>query len=895
MISKANLSFPRIFSPMFALPILVIFFLLNSVYAQEYAVTFRVDMTSAEDFDPDADTVYLTGSMFGWAMPGDDPANQTMSRVGDSMIWAKTLDLDPGEYVYKYFLNAGWGGGEWDGGDDRMLDVSDEMVVNNVWGIMGEAYTVTFDVVDENSQPVEDAVVTFDGQTHPEGEYQIPFVLPGTYSWSVSAEDFITQTGEVTVTDGDVTVEVTLETGETPVFSVTFNVDMSPAEDFDPDADVVYLTGSMLGWVEPGTDPDNQTMARVDDSMIWAKTLELEPGGYAYKYFLNAGWDGGEWEGGDDRTIQVAGDMTVDNLWGVLDDTYVVTFQVSDDEGQTIDHAVITFDGQTYPEGEYVIPNIFPGTYPWSVSAEGFITESGEASVVDQDVTLEITLETEEEPTEPEIVFANLQWPGEATIELDESLDVFAQVEVSLAEIDENDGVEGLQVWIGYHNENTHPEEWTHWIQAEYNGLGGYSGRPEYLATLGSDIDETGIYYYASRFQLNEEDYVYGGFNAENDGGFWNGTTNVSGVLTVVEFIETFSVTFNLDMSPAAEFNPGTDTVFVTGSMFGWAEPGDDPGNQIMTRVDNSMTWTNTLEMEAGGYAYKFFLNAGWEGGEWEGGDDRILELTGETTINNVWGIPGVTYTVSFEVTDTEGQPVEDAVVTFDGQSHPAGEYVFNYVFPGTYSWSVAAEGFFTQSGEVTVADQDVTIEVVMEDGEDPVFPVTFTVTDQTETYQAIELKGDMTQWETVPMNEGPDHTWTLTLELSPGTYEWGMIENDGTEYGEWLLPEGENLVFSLDEEGNISGEVSYTIVITNVPLPQDVFRVYPNPVKDVLFVDLPAEATIRLLDMNGRIIRDFTAGKEKIAIDFSSLEPGVFLLQISKGSKRFTMKIIKP
>ena len=90
-------------------------------------------MTPAEDFDPDNDVVYITGSMFGWAVPGDQPENQTMTRVDDSMIWTKTLVLEAGTYEYKYFINAGWTGGEWEGAPDRVVEVTEDMVVDNVW------------------------------------------------------------------------------------------------------------------------------------------------------------------------------------------------------------------------------------------------------------------------------------------------------------------------------------------------------------------------------------------------------------------------------------------------------------------------------------------------------------------------------------------------------------------------------------------------------------------------------------------------------------------------------------------------------------------------------------------------------------------------------------------
>ena len=42
----------------------------------------------------------------------------------------------------------------------------------------------------------------------------------------------------------------------------------------------------------------------------------------------------------------------------------------------------------------------------------------------------------------------------------------------------------------------------------------------------------TGTYYYNFRYKNGPCDYVYGGYNVSG-GGFWNGTTNVNGVLTV--------------------------------------------------------------------------------------------------------------------------------------------------------------------------------------------------------------------------------------------------------------------------------------------------------------------------------------------------------------------------
>jgi hypothetical protein len=98
-------------------------------------------------------------------------------------------------------------------------------------------------------------------------------------------------------------------------------------------------------------------------------------------------------------------------------------------------------------------------------------------------------------------------------------------------------------------------------------------------------------------------------------------------------------------------------------------------------------------------------------------------------------------------------------------------------------------------------------------------YDVTFTVIDGTMSYQAIEFKGTPTDWNTVPMDDADnDHVWTLTLDVNAGDHEWGAIENDGSEWGIWLI-DGPNLVFAVDDEGNVTGQTSYEIVAPGDPV----------------------------------------------------------------------------
>jgi hypothetical protein len=122
--------------------------------------------------------------------------------------------------------------------------------------------------------------------------------------------------------------------------------------------------------------------------------------------------------------------------------------------------------------------------------------------------------------------WCNLQWPANGNITEGESFDVYAQIYEALVTDPVGQG-SGIQVWIGYNSANTDPSTWTNWVAASYNGDSG--NNDEYMADIGTEISSAGTYYYASRFTVDGTNYAYGGFN----GGEWDGTTNVSGVLTV--------------------------------------------------------------------------------------------------------------------------------------------------------------------------------------------------------------------------------------------------------------------------------------------------------------------------------------------------------------------------
>jgi len=73
------------------------------------------------------------------------------------------------------------------------------------------------------------------------------------------------------------------------------------------------------------------------------------------------------------------------------------------------------------------------------------------------------------------------------------------------------------------------------------------------------------------------------------------------------------------------------------------------------------------------------------------------------------------TYSLSFEIRDaSSGQVITDAVITFDGVQHPAGEYQIQDVAPGTYFYTVTSDGYFPVTESVTIAGADHTVSLTL-------------------------------------------------------------------------------------------------------------------------------------------------------------------------------------
>lgn len=147
------------------------------------------------------------------------------------------------------------------------------------------------------------------------------------------------------------------------------------------------------------------------------------------------------------------------------------------------------------------------------------------------------------------IDFANLQSPATGTICANSTYNAYGQL-YNTGAIDTSPAgaASGVTVQIGYSATNSDPATWTNWTAASFNTQSG--NNDEYIGTL-TGLSTPGTYYYAFRYQINSCAWQYGGYSASG-GGFWNGATNISGVVTVT--------------APPQAGNDGAVTICATGT-----------------------------------------------------------------------------------------------------------------------------------------------------------------------------------------------------------------------------------------------------------------------------------------------------------------------------------------
>lgn len=156
------------------------------------------------------------------------------------------------------------------------------------------------------------------------------------------------------------------------------------------------------------------------------------------------------------------------------------------------------------------------------------------------------------------------------------------------------------------------------------------------------------------------------------------------------------------------------------------------------------------------------------------------------------------------------------------------------------------------------------------------------------------------TSWVQVFSTSGESGTWTLDFNT------FSYIVTGYSQASSINLAPYANANFQLRFVYDDLGDYSYGVVVDDVAITSgvlavsetssaDKIKVYPNPVKDNLYIDsdqLKSDSDITVLDMSGRKVKSFAGPRN--GYDLSDLPKGNYVILIDNKKEIISKKIIK-
>jgi len=302
-------------------------------------------------------------------------------------------------------------------------------------------------------------------------------------------------------------------------------------------------------------------------------------------------------------------------------------------------------------------------------------------------------------------------------------------------------------------------------------------------------------------------------------------------------------------------------------------------------------------------------------------------------------------YSITYNISDSDGNPVDSAELYLQSHgthfSNTSGQIVYENVLPGTYSYNVIASGLFPVSGDVTVVDQDVVVDIVMEvptyyfyedfandipaewtvhvAGTDYLYwfdgyviffrqggpdGLIMLVSPEINIEPALMLYFDMGEdnFENVVsfgyMTDPNDPETYVELNTYMPGVEWEQYEYDLTSYD---FPQN-NVYFAWQhKEAPLNGTFFSldNVIVTAGPTGIDenlakLTAVYPNPANDVVNIESAyLIENVKVYNISGQIIEAEVVNSNRYQFNTSLFESGIYLFRIETTAGSISKRVI--
>lgn len=143
------------------------------------------------------------------------------------------------------------------------VEVTDQDVTVNI-AMPLKSYEVSFDIRDENENPLENAIITLASTPNNANQYTFSNIFPGLHSYSVSLEGYLTSAGEFEIVNQNLTIPVIMVADYTSVDNpLSTSVKMYPnpanshifidADDLIKEIEITNILGSLVYKQIPGS------------------------------------------------------------------------------------------------------------------------------------------------------------------------------------------------------------------------------------------------------------------------------------------------------------------------------------------------------------------------------------------------------------------------------------------------------------------------------------------------------------------------------------------------------------------------------------------------------------------------------------------------------------------